>query len=42
MLIGVILVMVASMVVYGFYLKHFYFNTPRLPQKPADNGEAPK
>ena len=42
MLIGISLLVVASMVVYGFYLKSFYFNTPRPPHKPAANGEAPK
>jgi hypothetical protein len=42
MLAGIILLMVASMVVYGFYLKYFYFNTPRPSQKPAASGEAPK
>jgi hypothetical protein len=34
MLAGVILLMIASMVVYGFYLKHFYFNKPAPSQKP--------
>jgi hypothetical protein len=42
MLAGIILLMLASMVLYGFYLTYFYFNKPRPPQKPAANGEAPK
>src|SRR5215207_5543842 len=32
MLAGIVLLMIASMVAFGFYLKHFYFNTPRPPQ----------
>jgi hypothetical protein len=42
MLAGIILLMIASMVAYGFYLKYFYFNRPRPPQKPAASGETPK
>lgn len=35
MLVGIILLMVASMVAYGFYLKHFYFGQPRPSHKPS-------
>lgn len=35
MLAGIILLMIVSMVVYGFYLKYFYFNKPGHRQKPA-------
>jgi flagellar basal body-associated protein FliL len=35
MLAGIILLMVASMVAYGFYLKYFYFGKPRPSHKPS-------
>ena len=35
LLVGVILLMVGSMVAYGFYLKYFYFGKPRPSHKPA-------
>lgn len=40
MLAGIILLMVASMVAYGFYLKYFYFSKPRPSQKPPVSGAA--
>ena len=42
MLAGIILLMTASMVAYGFYLKYFYFNKPRSPGKPGASGSAPQ
>lgn len=42
MLPGIILLMIASMVAYGFYLKFFYFSKPGPSQKPAASGSAPK
>jgi hypothetical protein len=42
MLAGIILLMIASMVLCGFYLKYFYFSKPRPPQKPAASGAAQK
>jgi len=41
MLLICILVMTASMVIYGFYLKHFYFKKPVAP-KPATSHSAPQ
>jgi hypothetical protein len=38
MLTGIILLMIASMVVYGFYLKDFYFSKPAPSQKPSSAG----
>lgn len=42
MLAGIILLMIASMVVYGFYLKYFYFNKPAPSQKPPSGGSTSK
>ncbi len=40
MLAGIILLMIASMVVYGFYLKYFYFSKPGYRQKPASSSQS--
>ena len=42
MLAVVVLVMLASMIAYGFYLKYFYFNKPGSRKKPPASHAAPK
>jgi hypothetical protein len=38
MLSGIILLMIASMVAYAFYLKFFYFSKPGYSKKPTASG----
>ena len=42
MLAGIILLMIASMVLYAFYLKYFYFDKPGYRKKPPTSGSTPK